>query len=100
MRPWWSSTIRRAKDNPSAVSFGGIEGAEDVGQMVGRDAATVVGYLDNRGRSKGLHGDGDFSVRVDRLQCIQQQVEHHLMNLIAVVLDFRKGRIFTQRDLD
>ena len=41
-----------------------------------------------------------FPFTIDRLQGIQQQIQQHLVDLIAVVLDFGQGRILLQCDLD
>ena len=73
--------------------------------MIGRDAAAVVGDLDDRMLPWGLTLTVIFPVGSpveESVACsgIQQQVEQHLVDLIAVVLDFGQGWVFVQFDLD
>src|SRR5581483_7184880 len=81
-------------------ALGRVERTEDVGQVVRRDAAAVVGNFDDCVFALQFNRNRDLSVGVDGLQRVKQKVQQHLMDLIAVMLDFRQGRIFAQRDLD
>src|SRR5262249_31323874 len=71
----------------SAVSFGGKEGTEDVGQVLRRDAASGVGHDDFGLVAAGNDVDADGAGTLERLNCVQQQVEKPLVDLIAVVVD-------------
>ena len=68
--------------------------------MIGRDAASVVGYFNDRRRALALHGHRDCSIVIDRLQSVKQEIQQHLVDLIAVMLHFWERRFLVQRDLD
>src|SRR5665811_480827 len=55
-----------------AVALGGVEGTENVGEVIRVDTASVISHFDDGCRTLGSQRDGDLSVRVDRLQSIQQ----------------------------
>ena len=84
----------------SAVAFSGVERAENVGQDLSRDAATGVGDDDGCAIFLRTYFDGNGARSLDGLFCIQEQIEKHLMNLIAVMLDFGQVGRLLQFDLD
>src|SRR3954471_12599955 len=68
--------------------------------MISRNSMSVVGYFDHRRSATRFHPDRDLSVLFDGLECVEQEVQDYLMNLIAIVLDFGQRRISVQGDLD
>ncbi len=84
---------------PGTVALRGEERTEDVGQILSGYAAAIVDDFDDCESFATLYRNRNFPVAVDRLDCIQQKVQQHLMDLIAVVFDFRERRIFVQSDL-
>ena len=89
---------RQAKSG--AVALRCEERAEDVRQIFSGYAAAVIHDFDDCKSFAALYRDRNLPVAVDRLDRVQQKVQQHLMDLIAVVLNFGEGRIFVQGDLD
>src|ERR1035441_7913925 len=58
-----------------AVALGGVEGTENVGEVIRVDTASVISNFDDGCRTLGSQRDGDLSVRVDCLQRVQHQVQ-------------------------
>ena len=89
---FFHDTAGQRKAKTCAVSLGSEKRAEDIGQVSRRDAATCV---------TDIHG-GEIASRTDvdmhrarafrGLHGIEQQVQKHLVNLIAIVFDFRQDR--------
>ena len=79
--------MRRAKDNPVRCRrlFVVKRGGRYL-EKFGRDAVAVIRDFDYRVVSPLLDGDCDLSVLIDGLQGIEQKIQQHLVNLIAVVL--------------
>jgi len=77
---------RKAKTG--AISLGGEERPEDIGQVPRRDTATGVADNHRGAIASRTDIDTDGALSVHGLHCIEEQIQKHLVNLIAVVLDF------------
>src|SRR5271166_378199 len=78
------------KTQAGTVAFGGVEGAEDVCQVLRKDAATGVADDHTSAIISRTYLDAHGARPLYRLHCIQEQIQKHLVDLIAVVLDFRQ----------
>lgn len=82
------------KPEASAVSLGGEKRAEDIGQISRRDTAAGVADVDGRELASRTEVDTHGAWSIRRLNGIEQQVQKHLVNLIAIVFDFGQiGRV-------
>ena len=88
------------KTKTGATALSGIERPENVWQVLSRDATTSV--PDNHGGEtiSGADLDTHGTCSLQGLDCVQKQIQKYLVDLIAVVLDFRQIGRFLQFDLD
>src|SRR5437773_9948492 len=88
---------RQAEPGPVADRLGREEGVEDVGQVLRRDAAAVVGHLDENLPADGPARDADASALrpsrgLDGLQRVDEQVEQDLRHLARRAAQLRHAR--------
>ena len=92
--------VGKREAETGAVALGGVERPENVGQVLRRDAA--AGVADNHaGTTLSRANLNTHCARLlHGLNCVQEQIQKHLVNLIAVVLDFGQIGRLLQFDLD
>src|SRR5579872_7363810 len=83
-----------------AIAFGGVKRPENVGQILGRDAASGVADHDAGTTLSRTDLDPYCAWTIHRLNCVQEQIQKHLVNLIAVMLDLGKAGCLLQFNLD
>src|SRR5579871_2156163 len=97
---FFHDAARQRQAQPRPVSFGGVEGAENMRQMLRGNSAASVADSDSGHAVVPLHSYSDLSAVVDGLDGVEQQVEQHLIDLIAVVLHLERQGIVTKLDVD
>ncbi len=91
---------RQREPQPRAVPLGRIKRSKNIRQMFRRNPAPGIGHADRGVPIQLGEFHPNFSRRLNGLHCIQQEVQQHLVNLIAVVLHWGQRRIFLQFNLD
>jgi hypothetical protein len=80
----------------SAPRPGGIllpEAVEDVGEELGLDPDASVGHRDLDVRVHALQQDLDPAIPPGELDCVGQEVPHHLLQPVRVAVDRTRARI-------
>src|SRR5580704_966285 len=92
--------VGKREAEAGAVTLGGVERPEDVGQVLRSDAAPGVAD-DHAGKTIMLANLNIHCARLlYSLDGVQEKIQKHLVNLIAVVLDFGEIGRLLQLDLD
>ena len=97
---FFHDTAGERKSQAGPAALGREERPKDVGKMLRRDTTPAV--ADNHSGAIAARPDLDVNGprAFDSLNSVQKQVQKHLMNLIAVVLNFRQVGRLLQFDLD
>src|SRR5579863_4209356 len=82
--------VRERKTKTGAIALGGVERTENVGQVLRRNAPTSIAHH-NAGTAIPRT---DFNVHCTRLlhglHCVEEQIQEDLVDLIAVMFNFRQ----------
>ncbi len=89
--PPCDSTVRRANDSPSPVPCPLVvkNGRKMLGRFSGANSLAFVGDGDQHGILVSFQQDADGSWLVHGLNCVQQQVKQHLIDLVGIVIHGR-----------
>ena len=79
-----------------AAHLAGLEGLEEAGHQLGRNARSAVVHQDRDARlpalPQRLRGHGDRPLLADCLHCVLEHVDERLLEVIDVGADLREGR--------
>ena len=84
----------------SAGALGGVERPENVRQILRGDATAGVSDSHTGVALSGADLDTDCARSFHGLHCVEEQIQKHLVDLIAIVLDFWQIGRLPEFDLD
>src|SRR5579862_7202220 len=96
----FEDAAREGESKAGAISLRRIKRAENVRQMFGQNSTPRIGYRDSGKLAASLNFDGNPSSAVNCLNRVQQEIEHHLVNLGAIVFDFGHRPVLCENDFD
>ena len=86
---FFHDTARQRKAKTCAIALGGVERPENVGQVLRRDTTPSVADNHTGAIISRTDLDQHCARTLHRLDCVQEQIQKHLVNLTAVVFDLR-----------